>query len=71
MTAVGLHPTQVAGVVEDGVRALVDKCTEVGWAIGEMDLDYCRGMEPPAMGFGRDLPAGDSFHASGVRHLTL
>ena len=32
VTAVSLHPTRVAGVMEDGVRALVDQCTEMRWA---------------------------------------
>ena len=43
VTAVGFHPTQVAGVTEGSIRALVDQCVERGWAIGEVGLDYCRG----------------------------
>ena len=43
VTAFGFHPTQVAEVTESFVRALVDQNVEMGWAIGEVGLDYCRG----------------------------
>ena len=43
ITAVGLHPTQVSEVTEDGVLALVDQCTEMGWVIGEVGMDYLQG----------------------------
>nr|XP_022308335.1 uncharacterized protein LOC111114337 [Crassostrea virginica] len=43
VTAVGFHPTQVAGVTESSVHALVDQCVEMGLAIGKVGLDYCRG----------------------------
>ena len=58
-----LHPTQVAGVTESSVRALVDQCVEMGWAIGEVGLDYYRG-KGWGTGFGGNLPAGDPTHCS-------
>ena len=40
VTAFGFHPTQVAGVTESSVRALLDQRVEMGRAIGEVGLDY-------------------------------
>ena len=58
-----LHPTQVAGVTESSVRALVEQCVEMGWVIGEVGLDYCRGTGW-GTGFGENPPAGDPTHSS-------
>ena len=33
VTAVGFNPTKVAGVTESYVRALVEQCVKMGWAI--------------------------------------
>ncbi|XP_062582409.1 3'-5' ssDNA/RNA exonuclease TatD-like [Saccostrea cucullata] len=43
VTAVGFHPTQVAGVTASSIRSLVDRCVGNGWVIGEVGLDYFRG----------------------------
>lgn len=40
VTAVGLHPTEVKGITESSIRGLVDHCVKMGWAIGEVGLDY-------------------------------
>ena len=63
VTAVGLNPTQVTWVTESYVRVLVEQCVEMGWVIGEVGLDYCRGTGR-GTGFGENLPAGDPTHSS-------
>ncbi|XP_062611926.1 uncharacterized metal-dependent hydrolase BU355-like [Saccostrea cucullata] len=43
VTAVGFHPTQVAGVTAGNIESLVARCVENGWVIGEVGLDYVKG----------------------------
>nr|XP_022338929.1 uncharacterized protein LOC111134310 [Crassostrea virginica] len=40
VTAVGFHPTEVKGITESSIGGLVDHCVKMGWAIGEVGLDY-------------------------------